>query len=152
MNSLLKKSLFTAFALVFVALSAQSQVSMSADELSNDWSFVKEENGIKMFIKTGECLMSNDPNKPFTYGWIKLENTTSTEKDVNFHFNLFYTDGCAGCDSHYEEYKSVSVPANTTLTTDCDFEINDLSILIRNPYQLEYQEFKSLTLTDLKVD
>jgi hypothetical protein len=152
MNSFIKKSLLTLIALVFIGFSAQSQVSMNAADLKTDWSLLTEKDGIKMYIKKGECQMSNDPNKPFTYGWIKVENTNSSAKYVEFHFNVLYADGCAGCDSHANEYKTVSIPANTTLTTDCEFKTPELGLLIHNPYQLNLQEFKSLTLTDLKVD
>lgn len=143
------KSIITLL-LVFIGSTAFSQ-SLTANELNDNWTLLTEQDGIKMFVQKGECQMGN-VETPFTYGFLKVENTTGSTKHVNFNINLFYTDGCAGCDNHNEEYSSVTVAPNSTIVGDCTFEEAPLALLIRNPLQTDYQEFKQLSLIDLKVD
>lgn len=143
------KSIFTLL-LVFIGSTAFSQ-SLNANEINDDWTLLTEQDGIKMYVQKGECQMGN-VETPFTYGFLKVENSTTSTKHVNFNINLFYADGCAGCDNHNEEYSSITIEPNSVLTGECSFKIGQLALLIRNPLQTDYQDFKKLSLIDLKVD
>ncbi len=138
--------------ILFVAVSfaASSQTELKADQIGADWTLITSQEGIEMYVQEGECKMGN-VKTPFTYGFLRIVNTSSEAKNVSFNINLYYADGCAGCDNHNEEYTTVSVAANSSIETDCSFENGQLALLIRNPLQADYQDFKYLQLMDLKV-
>ena len=140
-----------AILLVFTGFTAMSQSKLNASEINSDWTLLSEKDGVKMYVQKGECQMGN-VETPFTYGFLKVENTTNTEKHVNFNINLFYTDGCAGCDNNNGEYASITVAPNSSLEGGCSSQNGQLGLLIRNPLQTDYQEFTHLTLNDIKVD
>ena len=136
---------------VFAGFASMAQQKINADQLSSDWTLLAVQNGVELYVQKSDCKVGN-VEKPFTYGFLKVVNTTSEEKNVSFNIHLFYTDGCAGCDNPNEEYKYVNVPANESISTDCNFENGQLALLIRNPLQTDLQEFTHLSLIDLKVD
>ena len=136
----------------FFGLSASAQQSkINAENFSSNWTLLHEVDGIKMYVQKGDCKMG-DVKTPFTYAFLKIENTTNVRKHLNFNINLYYADGCAGCDNANEEYVSISIEPNSSLSTDCSFNHGELALLVRNPLQSDYQDFKYLQLIDLKVD
>lgn len=133
-----------------VTVNAQ-EIRIDAEELTNKWTLFREKEGVKLSIQKGECKMG-DVKTPFTYGFLKLENTSSEQKTVSFKINVYYTDGCAGCANTNEGWVTVTIDGNSTLSTDCSFDNGSLSVLIQNPLQSDFQDFSYLQLIDFKVN
>lgn len=153
MKSTLKNNLLVLLVVALFGITANAQQNkISAEELSSsEWVVLTDSDGIKMSVLKSECKMG-DVKTPFTYGFLKIENTTNVRKHINFNINLYYADGCAGCDNANEEYVSISIEPNSTISTDCSFNHGELALLIRNPLQSDYQDFKYLQLIDFKID
>lgn len=142
-NLLLIASLF-----ILLGMTAFSQNKIEASHLTKEWTLLHSSNGVEMYIQYGECKMGNVP-EPFQYGMIKLVNSSSVEKTIVYNIERHYTDGCVGCNMTDENVSTKVVPANTTITGNCE---NGNSVLIKNPLQTMFLDLKYLQLTTIKIN
>jgi len=136
---------------IFAGFTTMAQQNFNAEQLNSEWTLLNTDNGVELYIQKIECKVDG-VEQPFTYGFLKVVNTTNQEQKVGINIQLIYSDGCVGCNNPNEDYKMVSVAANSTVACDCSFEDNpELGLLIRNPLQTNLQEFENLSLIDFKV-
>ena len=120
-------------------------------DLTNDWKLFSENNGLKMFLRSETCKIEGAP-KPFDYVFIKLENTTSEEKTIDFQLGLNYQETCVGCSTEdHEAKRNFTIPANTTWMGDNTFVRGKMSYLIQNHNGLDNKTFKSIKLIYLNI-
>lgn len=121
--------------LIFIALisfNGFSQDKLGADELSDKWTLLSEKEGVQFFVKKVECNLEN-MEFPLTFTFIKINNTTDSDKDIHFQMAHHYTDRCGGCDESPESLYNIIVPANSSIENDCTFNHAELSRIIDNP-------------------
>ena len=136
--------------LCFVQISAFGQ-ELKKENLTNDWKLLSEKDGVKVFVKSETCQIQGAP-KPFDYAFIKLENTTSEAKTIDFQLGLNYNGTCIGCsESDSEAKRKIVIPANSILIGDATFERGELSYLIANHNSPNQLSFKSIQLIYLNV-
>ena len=112
---------------------------------------LSEKDGIKLFLKSETCEIQGAP-LPFDYTFIKLENTNSTDKVVEFQLGLSYNGSCAGCSVNDTEAKrKVILPANSIVMGDATFQRGELSYLIENKNYPNVDAFKSVQLIYLYI-
>ncbi len=142
------KSLLLASFFLFLGMNTFAQNKIEANDLTQEWTLIQSVDGVEMYIKYGECQMGNI-QEAFEYGMLKIVNTTNSEKQITYNFEILYSDGCVGCDTNEDEYSSIIIPANSTKTGDCE---NGLSVLLKNPLQTALTDFQYIQLTTLKVN
>jgi len=139
------------FASIFLlGFSSYSQNSLNSEELTINWLTLHTQNDIELQVRKSPCDLEGVP-KEFTYGFIKIINSTSEDIEIQFSIELDYTDGCTGCDSPNEDVRTVLVKANSSIDTDCSVNNNLLSFLINNPYQLDHKNLVKVRLVGFKT-
>ena len=146
--TLFKRSVLAIFAILSLG-NVMAQNTLGAEELSSAWTLLKEEGDVKFYIRKDECQMGS-LEKPFSYAFIKIENSSSAAKTVDFHVAVHFQSECVGCDANAETVKSVTVEANSSVETDCKFENGHLSVLIQNP-NFDSRVFKEIELMNFKA-
>jgi hypothetical protein len=115
------------FALLFIGLSVLSLSSQTtADypiiERSTDWILYQEANGVQQYYMFAEC---NIPEEGFfrEYVLIKIVNTTSETKQVDWDIVKWYGKNCNNCDEQsQEQHRSVIVEPNASLIGNCSLK------------------------------
>ena len=142
------KTVFIVSLFMFFGMTSFAQNKIEANDLTSEWTLLSSKDGVELYIQSGECTMGNVP-EAFQYGMIKLINSNSTEKTVVYNIERHYSDGCVGCNKTDEDVSIISIPANSTITGNCE---NGISVLIKNPLQTMYLEFNYLQLTTFKIN
>jgi hypothetical protein len=120
-------------------------------EITSDWKLLSEKDGLKLFIKSETCQIEGAP-KPFDYVFIKLENSNSEDKSINFQLGVNYNQLCVGClATENEAQRNIVIPANSTLFGDSTFERGELSYLIANHNGVYNYTFNSIRLIYLNI-
>lgn len=139
------------FAFIFViGFSSQAQDILGANEISSEWTLLKEQDGIKMYVSTEGCKVG-PLEKQLEYIFIKIDNQNAESKDLHFQFALHYDEGCEGCDENLENERVITLEANSTTECDCTFENGELSYLIINPNYADTKVFEGLELINFKI-
>ncbi len=133
-------------AVLFVTISLGSM----AFGQTSDWKLIHSENGVNIFALESECSIKADW-KPANYAFLKIENTTNSDKTLSYNFGLQYEEECSGCDGMYEWYFTLDVPANTTLEGDCTHE-KGLTRIISNPNLPGGYTFESIKIANTEID
>lgn len=134
-----------------VSMLSFAQVEVSMAEMKSDWKLIKQENGVEVYVSVMECKMGN-VKEPFLYGSVKVVNTTSEQRKIDFTYELHYADGCSGCGVSDEYSKNIIVDANSEIVGACDFKRSELTILLVNPLQTEKTELNKLIINNFKIN
>lgn len=139
-------------ALIIIAITSLngfSQNVITADKLSQDWSLLTAKDGVEVYLKQEKC----DVGAPdaFTYAFIRLVNTNTTEKSVEFNFQIIFDNECYGCGDTRESKHMLAVPASTSVEGESTMKIGELALLINNPYQLNSGTLESINLDILNI-
>lgn len=113
---------FVLITLITSSLSAQEQTDFPAIQRSTDWVLYQEQNGVQQYYKFEEC---NIPAEGFyrEYILVKLVNTTSQPKIVEWDVVKWYASTCNNCDlSNPEQHRNVELGANEALEGNCSLE------------------------------
>jgi hypothetical protein len=147
-QSLIIKSIFLIFT-AMVSFNGFSQNAITADKLSQDWSLLTTKDGVEVYLKQEKC----DVGAPdaFTYAFIRLVNTNTTEKSVEFNFQIIFDNECYGCGDTRESKHMLAVPASTSVEGESTMKIGELALLINNPYQLNSGTLESINLDILNI-
>jgi hypothetical protein len=137
------------FSALFLGNMTFAQESMRAEEIGNDWTSYAIVDGLKVSLKKELCDVGA-PDK-FTYGMVRLENTTNEDITLEYYFELEYENGCVACGEVREYVQLVTVPAGTTLEGDASFERPELTFLMNNPYQKELGALLTLKAGQLNI-
>ena len=111
-----------------ISLYAQKE-TLSENILIKDWSLIEESDGIKIYVKKDLCKVGPQ-EKALKYLFYKIENTTSTNKNIYFLTALRFDSNMS---INEENKKSVFVSKNSSVECDCSFSNGTLSSLITNP-------------------
>ncbi len=101
----------------------------------------------------GEC---NNPslgtNKEMAY--LTVTNKTDQPISLSWKYELKYGEKCFNCDGHNSELNiSITVPANSTISSNCDRSINELQIFSRFVVVSSVQPpITSLIIKDFKIN
>lgn len=147
-QNILTKSTLLIFTML-LSFSGISQNSVNAENLNKDWTLVTTQNDVEVYIRKEKC----DVGAPdlFTYAHIRLVNLNTSEKTVEFNFQMHFDNGCVGCGDTRETKKMLAVPASTSVEGEGTFKIGELSLLINNPYQLDSGNLESIKLDELNI-
>ena len=131
-----------------ISLYAQKEI-LSENILTNKWSLIEENDGIKIYTKKKSCKVGPQ-EKRLKYLFYKIENTTSTNTNIFFSAALRFDSNTYNFTE--ENKKSVFVSKNSSVECDCSFSNGTLSSLITNPNYPDSREFKAVKLQDIKID
>lgn len=96
--------------IMLVSFSGFSQTSIDAGNITEEWKLLTTKDGIEVHIKQDKCDIGAD--KLFTYAYIKLVNTTTVTKTVEFNFQLIFDNDCVGCGDTRETKHILQSPAS----------------------------------------
>jgi hypothetical protein len=105
------KNLLLAILLLF-SLGAFSQTT-----IIENYTEVFKNNLVKVSVAEGE-FKNESRNLSHSRYFIKYENLTDQEIEVTILKELHYGDRCYGCNDNEESYKTVTIPANSSLFYD----------------------------------
>ncbi len=141
----IKNVLFVLSMLISVQSFAQQKL-----KTSEDWSLLKEQNGVKIYSRLSECDMI-EGKKKLVYSFLKIENTTNQALSVSFDHVLAFKEGCDGCIPNPECTALVNVPANSSLEADCNINGHVLSRIVANPNLLGGWSFEKTIIKNLQI-
>lgn len=141
----LKSTLRTAALFLTVCLG-----SISFGQTTDDWQLVHEENGVQIFATQSECSIKPDW-KPANYAFLKIVNSSNTDRTVSYDFGLEYQEDCSGCYGSNEFHFTMNVPANTTIEGDCTHP-EGLTRIISNPNLEGGYTFQSIKIANTEID
>jgi len=113
------KALKTLFSLLLILGTIAATIAQN----SNEWMLHKEINGIKIFSKHTECKIDSEGFHQEMV-LLRFENTTNLSQSIEWQLEAWYygpgyEGKCTTCE--LDEYKySLIIPANTTITGECD--------------------------------
>ena len=136
---------------LFLGNSAISQEMLNTSELNQEWSLLKEKDGVKLYARAEQCKVG-PLVKPLSYVLMKIVNESSEYKTIYFQLGRHYDQGCEGCEETEENKKALNVSASTSIECDCTFANGELSFLIKNPNYADTRIFQSLELIDLIIE
>lgn len=114
-----KLLIFSALYMIGTFLWAQTTERNTQTVHSKEWVLLNESNGVQQYYRFSEC---NVPESGFIgeYVQVRIVNTTSTAKQVEWDIRLWYNNECINCGSESPEYhRSVSVPARGNIESEC---------------------------------
>lgn len=134
----------------FLIIGSVNAQELSSGQLSDQWTLLKEEGDIQLYVRKDECKMGS-LEKPFSYTFIKIVNNGTTEHTVDFNLAVHFENECIGCVANFENTKHINVSANSSLETGCSFENGALAVLIQNPNFGDHRIFQGLELKNFKL-
>lgn len=138
---------------VFFVLSLMISANSFAQQklkTSDDWSLLKEQNGVKFYSRLSECDMI-EGQKKLVYSFLKIENTTNQALSISFDHVLAFKEGCDGCVPNPECAVAVNIPANAVLEADCNINGHVLSRIVANPNLLGGWYFEKTLIKNLQI-
>lgn len=99
---------------------------------SNGWNLVNSESGIEVYSQRVSCDVQSN-GKPFDYLVFKVVNTTSTISTFNLKFEIYFEEGCNGCEGSGETVTTLTLNPNESREGSCANLENKLSYFIYNP-------------------
>lgn len=100
-----------------------SQSKIPVESIKTDWTFFKQEKGIKFYVK-------KEIQSPDEYVLVKLENTTNKEITISYTLAIHYNLGCNGCNT--EHLKSYTIPANSSIEGNLSLFASPLAMHLTN--------------------
>jgi hypothetical protein len=135
---------------IFALLISMQSFSQGKLKTSQDWSLLKEQNGVKIFSRLSECDMI-EGQKKLVYSFLKIENTTNQALSISFDHVLAFKEGCDGCVPNPECAALINVPANSSLEADCNINGHVLSRIVANPNLLGGWSFEKTLIKNLQI-
>lgn len=150
MKKIMNLKRIIAFAILILSFGSYGQGKINYDEISSQWSLVQTTDGIEIYVMKVECKLS-EKFKPSEWLFYKFKNTTNKAKDLAFVPVYRYAEGCVNCGEKFEATISTSIPANTFIEGNCNFENRMLTYCIKNPnlmggWMLTQIEIKNITI------
>ena len=148
MKNNLMKLLLCLFAFISISAAAQTQ--------SNDWTLLKEEQGIKFYYKYADCDFTDIPDAQWVL--LKIENTTDKILFVEWNLYNHFNGVCTLCknDPNGEAHKELKLAANTSMQGDCisscpkSLRIFSKFIEFKTEDLLTKFEIKDIIITEIK--
>ena len=132
-----------------MSLNGFSQNAITADKLTQDWTLLTTKDGVEVYLKQEKCNVGAP--EAFTYAFIRLVNTNTSEKSVEFNFQMIFDNNCYGCGDTRETKQMLAIPGSTSVEGESSMKIGELALLINNPYQLESGILESINMDILNI-
>jgi hypothetical protein len=136
--------------LLFILFSSFYSISQVQLTTSENWTIIKEVKGIKFSTRLSNCS-TIEGQKPLTFSFLKIENTTNQLVSLSFDFTLAFKEGCDGCIPNPECAVAISVRARETVEGVCSLDNNPLSRLVANPNLLGGWSFEKPLIKNLQI-
>ena len=136
--------------LLFTLLFSFHSFSQVKPTKSENWTILKEVKGVKFSTRLSDCS-TIEGQKPLTFSFLKIENTTNQLVSLSFDFALAFKEGCDGCVPNPECAVTISVPARETVEGACSSDNNPLSRLVTNPNLLGGWSFEKPLINNLQI-
>ena len=120
-NHLMGKTMF--FLSLFLCFNSSAQ--------SNDWQLMNTENGIEVYSRIVSCETEGF-KIPLENIVFKAVNTTSASTSVNLEFEIYFEEGCNGCEKSDETSSKFQLNAGESKESTCSNENELNSFTIRN--------------------
>lgn len=129
----------------------------SQNVASENWTFLKEEQGVKFYYRYADCDLKDEFDQQFLF--IKVENTTNTGYYVEWTWDLWLNNKCHTCqaDEGGEFRKMVKVEAGKSIEPSCELypELSELTMFskfieIKTDDLLTKFDIKDIILTPLE--
>lgn len=99
---------------------------------SNDWQLMSTENGIEVYSRIISCETEGF-KIPLENIVFKAVNTTSKKSTINLEFEIYFEEGCNGCNRSDETSSQFELNGGESKESTCS-KINELnSFTVRNP-------------------
>lgn len=138
------------FSILFFSKPLIAQNPTDLYNLSDKWEVLFEKDGLTFYVRNQECTVF-EGQKPLIYSFLRIENTNSESKKVDFNFGLQFQEGCSGCDPYSEYSSSIEINANSILEGNCLFEENKLIRLINNPNLSGGWKYEKTIITNVTI-
>lgn len=124
-------NLFSLVCVILFSLFGAFSVFSQTDD-SNGWQLVKSKDGVSVYSQIETCNIEGAPN-PFDYVVFKVENTTSESLTVVLHFEIYFEEGCNGCQGTEETSTALFLEAGSYIESSCTNPVDQLAYFILNP-------------------
>lgn len=122
-----KSTIIFLLLLSFVSFSCFSQ-----SESSGEWKILQEKNGIEIYSQKISCDIQGAPNS-FDYITFKVVNTNSNSQKIGLQFEIYFEEGCNGCQGKDETYTEIELKSGESIEGSCSSMENKLAYFILNP-------------------
>lgn len=78
------------------------------------------------------CDVQGSPN-PFEYIVYKVENTTNSSLTFDLRFEIYFEEGCNGCNGSGETSRNLTLLPGQMVEANCENPTERLSYFIHNP-------------------
>lgn len=99
---------------------------------SNDWQLMSTENGIEVYSRIISCETEGF-NIPLENIVFKAINTTSEKSKVNLEFEIYFEEGCNGCEGSDETSSQFELKGGESKESTCSNSNELNSFIVRNP-------------------
>lgn len=119
--------------LFFLLLALSTSFGLNAQtESSNNFQLIESKDGIEVYSKIISCDTEGSAI-PFDYLVFKVKNTTSQSLHVSLEFEIYFEEGCNGCENSRETSIEISLDSGESIEASCsNFEYR-LAYLVLNP-------------------
>lgn len=101
-------------------------------QLTETFTLLSEKDGIQVYAKQSDCPVE-DVSYNYSYMLLQIRNTTSLIKELTFNVELYYNEGCNGCNGSDESVVHLTLQPNEIISGDCLNHQLKLSRFIENP-------------------
>ncbi len=99
---------------------------------SKDWQLMSTENGIEVYSRIISCETEGF-NIPLENIVFKAVNTTSTKSKVKLEFEIYFEEGCNGCEGSDETSSQFELNGGESKESTCANRNELNSFVVRNP-------------------
>ncbi len=117
---------------IFCAILFSLMGTLNLFSQTNEWELVKTQEGINVFSQIMTCEVEGAPNS-FDYVVFKVENTTVNQLTVGLHFEIYFEEGCNGCDGSEETSTALVLEPGGFIESTCSNPVDQMSYFILNP-------------------
>lgn len=117
---------------LFVLFSASSFSLFAQSRNVNEWELVNADNGVEIYSQRVFCDIQ-EGLKPFEYVVFKAINTSSEKLNVHLQFEIYFEEGCNGCQGKDETAADLVLNPGESIEGSCENLENKLAYYILNP-------------------
>lgn len=151
MKKLIKAKLTLLLSFLVVGSLSFAQDKVNISEFGASATNLYNSNGLEISAVKEECSI-NEGQKDLVFAFLTFENTTSQEMNIVFSIAQYYDNGlCNGCNEEGEYTYALTIPANSSISGDCNFEKSGTHVTLDNPNLAKEFSLVSLSITNLEI-
>lgn len=116
----------------FFALLILSSISYGQTKNSGEWQLLNSENGIEVYSQIISCETAGFTISP-EYLVFKAVNTSTASQTVSLQFEIYFEEGCNGCEGRGETTTEINLAAGESIESSCESFKHRLAYLVFNP-------------------